>query len=68
MAVHIDGDGREWVSADAMDRVIGQRDTLLRAIAEHKDELSNGPTANTKLADDRLYQAASLIGEEGDLG
>jgi hypothetical protein len=41
-----------------------QRDDLLKAIEEHRDELSNGPTANKQFADDRLYSTATRIEEE----
>jgi hypothetical protein len=64
----------------ALVEVAKQRDTLLRAIAEHKNEWDetwwNRPPdpkdyatlASIWKGDQKLYQAASLIGEEGDRG
>jgi hypothetical protein len=34
VAVLIDGGGREWVSGDAMDRVLAREDSLLKALRE----------------------------------
>lgn len=71
--------------AEHYERLKAQRDTLLRAIAEHKETESRfcnkcgyfgsderHPGCNYSAApsvrDQKLYQAASLIGEEGDRG